>query len=347
LAPDLPGWFVIWYPDEETLIIRGSYDSLNLPYAEIQAWVDTFGGYYELVAYAYAYDLSPGDDVKEVGMYWWQVFPCIDFTADILIHYTGCIPAKVDISPITWAIGPGYTDFSNYMTITYLMMTDTGEMVPVPPPVQMHYCNYLWIQVNIHIPQDNDLQDLYGMFAFTVHAQQWNELCDTPPPPKVLNLYEDDVTMWFYYPGAQSTFDAHLSGVPAGYDPVDGTYLCWCVDEGTYLVNNVDYNMKLMSSYDPANPWPGNYLYSWYCVNYIINHKGSATPEQIQLAIYYFVDGGYSGTDTVVWDLINDALLYGQTFVPGPGEMLAVLCIADPEYQNGYTVQHVFIEVDP
>jgi hypothetical protein len=300
------------------------------------------------VAFAEAYDASY-DDIKQVGMQWWQVFPCVDFTADILIHYTGCIPAKVAISPLTWAVGPGYFNFSEYTTITYLYVNDVGETIPVLPPVQMHYCNLLYIQVTIHIPQINALQGLFGAFSFSIHAQQWNELCEPPGGPKLLNLYEGPVDMWFDYPGAQSTFDSHLSGVPAGYDPVDGTYLGWCVDEDTSLYPGPSYvySMSLMSSYNPMNPWPGNYIYSWPCVNYIINHKGSATPGQIQNAIYYFVDGGYSGVDPVVWGLINDAILFGQAFIPGPGEWLAVLCIADPPVQHGIEVQHLFIEVDP
>ena len=181
-----PGCIAAFVPDEEILIVRG----FNQPTAAmLDDWLMGDGTWMGPVAYAEAYDASPGDDVKDVGMYWWQVFPCVDFTADIIVHYTGCIPAKVAISPLNWLDGPGYFDFSEYTTITYLKLGDMGETIPVLPPVQMHYCELLWIQVTIHLPQINDLQGLIGGFTFTVHAQQWNELCEPVDLPPVVDIY--------------------------------------------------------------------------------------------------------------------------------------------------------------
>jgi hypothetical protein len=182
-APEFPGWIVTWIPEEETLILRGfgwpDYDALD-------AWVDEYGLCYELAAYAYAY---PGMYEDEVGMYWWQVFPCINFTADVIIHYLGCIPAHITIEDFWFN---GSSDLFQYISFQffeyYPIYNATGVIVGwdrgaqiVVWPVQMHWCQYIGVIVNIKIPQDNSLQGLFGYFGFRIHALQWNELCPDPP----------------------------------------------------------------------------------------------------------------------------------------------------------------------
>ena len=80
-------------------------------------------------------------------------------------------------------------------------------------------------------------------------------------------------------------------------------------------------------------------------------NKGIADKTQVQYAIWYFIDGGYSGGDPVVTGLINDAktaVLSGwwDSF-PQVGDDVAVLldCGFWPGTQNHY--QWIFIEVDP
>jgi hypothetical protein len=47
-------------------------------------------------------------------------------------------------------------------------------------PVQMHYCEYIGLEVTIHLPQLNTdvLQDKDGEFSFDINALQWNDPCD-------------------------------------------------------------------------------------------------------------------------------------------------------------------------
>jgi len=148
------------------------------------------------------------------------------------------------------------------------------------------------------------------------------------------------VNMVVAHPGTQSYFDATLSGIggPAtGFDVYDGTYVSWCCDESHYITPGTTYTVTLYSSYDPLNPWPDN---DWDMVNYVINNKDpTANKDQIQNAIWYFIDGGYTGSDPVILGMINDAIANGEGFVPVVGELCAVICDA------GATVQHTFIEV--
>jgi hypothetical protein len=75
-------------------------------------------------------------------------------------------------------------------------------------------------------------------------------------------------------------------------------------------------------------------------VNYIINHK-QGTVNDIQAAIWYFVNGGFMPSTPAGQAMVNDALANGEGFYPGTGGMLAVLCLL------GNRVQLTFVEIDP
>ncbi|MFA5101972.1 MAG: hypothetical protein WC525_02345 [Candidatus Thermoplasmatota archaeon] len=118
----------------------------------------------------------------DVDMVWDNIFPCIDFTADVIIHYIGSIPAKVGVGDLVWDVN-GF-DFSPYVTFAAYWYMDInpdpaivelqkGQAVELP--VQMHYCDYIGIEVTIHLEQDDELQDLTGTMSFDIMAMQWNE----------------------------------------------------------------------------------------------------------------------------------------------------------------------------
>ena len=157
----------------------------------------------------------------------------------------------------------------------------------------------------------------------------------------VVKLPDFPVNMTVSHWGAQSYFDTTLSGIGGpgeGYDVYDGTFVGWCADEHHYITPGLVYQVHLYSTYDPAMPWPDD---DWDMVNFIINHKDStANKVQIQKAIWYFIDGGYSGSDPIILGMINNAINNGEGFVPQGGEKCAVLCDA------GENIQHTFIEVD-
>jgi uncharacterized repeat protein (TIGR01451 family) len=145
------------------------------------------------------------------------------------------------------------------------------------------------------------------------------------------------VNMVESYPGAHSYFDTTLSGVGTGYDVQNGLYTGWCCDEHNYIYPGTLYSVHLWSTYNPLMPWPDP---DWSKVNYLLNHKDpTASPDQIQSAIWYFIDGGYSGSDLKILGMIDDALAHGVNFVPQEAQICAVLVDA------GTGIQHTFIEV--
>ena len=46
---------------------------------------------------------------------------------------------------------------------------------PVDVGTQLHYCDYVYVRLIIHLPQDNALQGLSGAFTGTIGVIQWNE----------------------------------------------------------------------------------------------------------------------------------------------------------------------------
>jgi hypothetical protein len=72
---------------------------------------------------------------------------------------------------------------------------------------------------------------------------------------------------------------------------------------------------------------------------------GEKAWEEIQEAIWYFVNGGHlPDVGTTAYDIVQDALGH-EGFVPGPGEVMAVVLAPDPLRQRGYDAQYTLIEV--
>ncbi len=188
---------------EEILIYRGFMNVLPTE-DEVVAWAEDAGGQAELVASSWA---EPGDEDDKVKMTWDNIFPCIDFTCDFIVHYEGSIPAKIDPDIIIETMyedndpNTGWLEdlWNNYdyetdgfginveahrCTPLYLNGTtgvagvDIWENHPVGPDYQLHYCNYVYVEVTIHLPQSNDYQDLYGEFETEIGVTQWNDQCE-------------------------------------------------------------------------------------------------------------------------------------------------------------------------
>jgi hypothetical protein len=143
--------------------------------------------------------------------------------------------------------------------------------------------------------------------------------------------------------GTQSYFDTKLSGVPAGYDVTNRTYLGWCIDVSTDMTRSpATHTVVLYSSLSP----PGDLVNeNWSRVNYILNHKKGEV-QDIQEAIWYFINlnSGYLPQRSVTWAIIDDANANGTNFVPTANQIVTV--IAYPVYvTNPYEVQISIIEV--
>ncbi len=135
------------------------------------------------------------------------------------------------------------------------------------------------------------------------------------------------------------TIDITLSGVGAGYDVGNGAYVGWCIEDN--FQDDFDGSVIL---YDSTGPLPANLAGPWDKVNYLLNHK-NGTKEEVQAAIW-MLTGGNSFTFPVTpaaQAMYNDAVANGSGFVPGPGQIVAVLIYADGFGSHGY--QDTMIEV--
>ena len=321
----------------------------------------------ELISWAKGRDAIASDPTnQDTGLAYdaivefYNLFPCIDFHADIVFHYNGTIPAKIINVDMGWegeeTLLP---DDSTGDWLAYLYSTGdlTYKLGQSALPAQIHYCELLYYEANIHIPQNNLFQGLSGTGYLTIEVQQWNDECDGTTEDKVLNLpdpasYLADCTLTGT-PGPTfgTYFDTALIGIPfdPDYNVWNGLWPGWCVDEGETAQNGF---VELWDTYDPLMPYPDD---DWDLVNYIINYyhvgdvlpEGSITWDKLQDAIWRFINGGYSGSDPVVTAIIDDAIANGEGFVPEEGQDCAILLWpVDANHDRRYG-QVTLIIVDP
>jgi hypothetical protein len=141
-------------------------------------------------------------------------------------------------------------------------------------------------------------------------------------------------------PGAASYFLSTLSGVGPGYDVMDGVYHGWCIDQYTTMSGS-DHLVKLYSSLSNKLPAAVSSV-PWNKINYILNHKQGSLERgmDVQDAIWYFTDGIFPSS-SVAQAMIAEANA-NQNFVPGIGQMLAVILLRSPEDTS---TQHTIIEI--
>jgi hypothetical protein len=336
----------------------------------IETQFDDDGISWELVSWAKGRAWIDGQDPinpetnepYDAVVQFYNLFPCIDFHADIVLHYVGTIPAKIIETSMGWTgdetlLPDGTTgDWLTYLEGLYVTSGGqyglTYHIGASALPEQIHYCDRLHYNVNIHLPQDNLFQGLSGTGYLTMKVQQWNDDCDTTLEDKLaeFSLPTTLVTLNVQHPWAlpPSYFKSTITGTGytgpnAAYNVWDDDWVGWCVDEEHTINSGQNYPVILYSSYDAALP---AYFADedWDKVNWIINHKADFEPytaDQMQKAIWYFIDGGYTGSDQKIWDIIDAANANGEDFVPQAGQWIAVCCDAGPN------VQATFIEVDP
>ena len=219
-------------PNDEVCVFRGfEYerpDPTN-PAAVINYFDLPADTIVELVASAWSHDYDGDADFK---MTFDNLFPCIDFTADFVVHYEGSIPAKVNVAD--WVM---YTDWlaelyaAGGVTIeAYRCNVETSDQPiginnqvtitdeEVTLGTQLHYCDYVVVKLTLHLPQSNYWQGKTGEFAGKVGVIQWNDMC------------EDDTTATEHY---LTSLSMHvLNGIADDSFEVyvDGTYVYTYLD---------------------------------------------------------------------------------------------------------------------
>jgi hypothetical protein len=144
---------------------------------------------------------ADGNEVDDaVTIHFGNLFPSIDFVADVLLHYDGSIPAKVNV-PVDfsyngdeglallyqpkpypnpdppdehtgiWVWGFEYDETQDPPTLTFIETVEPAD----GEGIQFHECDYVLVEFHIHLPQDNDLMDLSGSFTANLEVVQWNE----------------------------------------------------------------------------------------------------------------------------------------------------------------------------
>ena len=158
-----------------------------------------------LVSYAKGREVTASDpEGYDAVLEFDNLFPCIDFTADIVFQYKGTIPAKVITMNWDWAgdevtkpDGTVIEDFiswlmaNGHMTGAFYRCNEDGELFDPAEEVtlgyQLHEGDYFKLVVTIHLPQENWLQDLEGDGYVNIEVRQWNDQCEEeeeePPVP--------------------------------------------------------------------------------------------------------------------------------------------------------------------
>jgi len=202
-----PGDPFVYDLDNEILIYRGFTDDQPTE-AMVLTWASNNGGTAELEAYSEAKvgttQLPGGTGTYDVDMVYSDIFPCIDFWADFIFHYDGSIPAKINVAEIFPVAGstdpyPGDVDFLTWLWNyndansgygawveayrAFPIYDDADNIIgwnmgePVDVGYQLHQCNYVLVRLVIHLPQDNNLQGLSGVFGGKIGVIQWNDQC--------------------------------------------------------------------------------------------------------------------------------------------------------------------------
>ncbi len=123
--------------------------------------------------------VGAGQGVQDVTVDFNGLFPCVDFIVDLNWHYLGTVPAKVQT--ITWNIPAnlqGSTTINMYRCDENCVpiLDENDEKIPVVVGTQLHYCDYVRIDIIIHLEQDDALMNLSELpISGSIYMVQWNE----------------------------------------------------------------------------------------------------------------------------------------------------------------------------
>jgi hypothetical protein len=144
-----------------------------------------------LVAYAQA---KPGIDDHHAVVTYHNIFPSINFMADVVIEYTGSVPGKLNNVGFydlqnqpgnSWPedIIDGYPNdpeelIDYYTTLSFTIYDADGNVIEEGVPylgIQLHQGYRIHIIMTIHLDQLPELMNLEGDFGVFAEIVQWNE----------------------------------------------------------------------------------------------------------------------------------------------------------------------------
>lgn len=142
-----------------------------------------------------------------------------------------------------------------------------------------------------------------------------------------VKLPQDKVSVVLSYPGDVSRFKVIPDGIPEGScDIHDWTYSGWCADRSKEIQKNEFHEVWMYSSCD-LDKMPEQFrLIDWGRINFILNHKGEASWADVQAAIWKITNEKQGELSEAAKALLLRADTEGRGFVPGGGQVLAIIC---------------------
>jgi predicted ribosomally synthesized peptide with SipW-like signal peptide len=111
-----------------------------------------------------------------------NLFPCIDFSADFLLHYEGSIPVKVSAETVEIT---GIPVDAATVSYKWYESDETGAMLEEildPMYYQLHYCDYVIVKVVVHVAQVPESMNITtGVINGEITVTQWNEVAGSNP----------------------------------------------------------------------------------------------------------------------------------------------------------------------
>ena len=147
------------------------------------------GDFGELIGWAGARPGDPTADEKDVVVTFHNIFPCVEFEANVKLHCFGTVPieVKAELMPLDEATEALMTEIlagegGKVEVRAYLWNSikdpDGSEAIMVDPTnfIQMHNCDVLKLVLMIYLPQVDALQGRTGSFYVDINAIQFNKV---------------------------------------------------------------------------------------------------------------------------------------------------------------------------
>ena len=140
----------------------------------------------QLVASSGARPGDPALEQRDVVVWFDNIFPCNNFTANVKVHCAGSVPVHVKaellpLDPETRELMADIIQHGGHVKVEGWLWNSIDEeeedAVLVDPCnfIQMHNCDVLKLVLIIYIPQHDDLMERSGSFWVDINAIQYNK----------------------------------------------------------------------------------------------------------------------------------------------------------------------------